>query len=495
MHNHTRSVLLICLLAYAPATRLNAVTIHPNAGTTSAGFLKLGIGSRATAMGGAFTALSDDASALYWNPAGLAQLREPELLVVHNESFESIRHDAALFAQPLRRRGVFAAGLYGLYTPNDIERRSGLNETDPYEPLSPVEGYFQSYDIALHQAYARSLGPRLDVGAGLKLIRQTIDTESAYGAALDLGIIYRHASLPLTLGFAAQHMGAYIKFRDTGYPLPTTFRAGACWRWNRKLLTTLDVSQPIDNYLSAAAAAEYSPTNVINVRAAYRYRWYGLELGDLSGLSCGVGCNFKLYDQSLSLDYAFLPFGVLGNSHRLSVGIRFNAPAPAVATAAPRDKSSARTLTTLPNLPAAPVITPAPDASEGFSYYSMNVFVKPLKASRAFSTSAIQGKSEAGGMVFFEGKVNKPFGGQPSVEVGEKDGSGGEYRHFTFRKNFPFPVLNVRCRLRIPKGESSGRITLENGSYIPLEIAEEDEKFTYYRFSLDVLQPFTVMKK
>src|SRR3989339_1181283 len=81
-------------------------------------FLSAGAGARATAMGGAFTALSDDASALYWNPAGLAQLREPELLVVHNESFESIRHDAALFAQPLRRRGVFAAGLYGLYTPN-----------------------------------------------------------------------------------------------------------------------------------------------------------------------------------------------------------------------------------------------------------------------------------------------------------------------------------------------------------------------------------------
>src|SRR3989339_1928545 len=162
-----------------------AVAIHPNAGTTAASFLKLGAGSRAVSMGNSFAAVADDATALYWNPAGLAQLKYREVTISHNESFENIRHDFAAYAAPMFG-GTAGVALYGLYTPKDIERRTGLNESDPYEPISPVEGLFQAYDMALHVSYARWVKRNLSLGASLKFIQQSIDTYSAGGAAADL---------------------------------------------------------------------------------------------------------------------------------------------------------------------------------------------------------------------------------------------------------------------------------------------------------------------
>jgi hypothetical protein len=52
----------------------------------AAEFLKVGVGARAMGMGGAFVALANDATASYWNPAGLAQLREAEFSLVHKTS-------------------------------------------------------------------------------------------------------------------------------------------------------------------------------------------------------------------------------------------------------------------------------------------------------------------------------------------------------------------------------------------------------------------------
>ena len=108
------------------------VNIPPNAGTTSATFLKSGVGSRAVSMGNAFGGLADDITAMYWNPAGRAQLTNREFSVTHNESFQGIRDDFAGYAFPYKN-GVLGIAAYGLYTPNDLERRSGLAIEEPRE--------------------------------------------------------------------------------------------------------------------------------------------------------------------------------------------------------------------------------------------------------------------------------------------------------------------------------------------------------------------------
>jgi len=83
---------LICLILLLQGQVYAAVAVHPKAGSTSASFLRLGIGGRPVAMS-AYTAISDDVQAVHWNPAGLSQLKENELSIMHNESFQGIKHN------------------------------------------------------------------------------------------------------------------------------------------------------------------------------------------------------------------------------------------------------------------------------------------------------------------------------------------------------------------------------------------------------------------
>jgi hypothetical protein len=63
------------------------------AGISTAQFLKIGVGARAAALGDAFIAIADDASALYWNPAGLIQFKNHEIIFAHNSWLVDINHD------------------------------------------------------------------------------------------------------------------------------------------------------------------------------------------------------------------------------------------------------------------------------------------------------------------------------------------------------------------------------------------------------------------
>src|SRR5258706_4828173 len=83
------------------------VAFASDPGTTSADFLKLGIGPRATAMGGAQVGLADDVYATYWNPAVLAQLQNPEAGFVHTHYYQDIQSEYAAYAHPTKKLGTF----------------------------------------------------------------------------------------------------------------------------------------------------------------------------------------------------------------------------------------------------------------------------------------------------------------------------------------------------------------------------------------------------
>ncbi|PIR15262.1 MAG: hypothetical protein COV48_15350, partial [Elusimicrobia bacterium CG11_big_fil_rev_8_21_14_0_20_64_6] len=128
----------------------------------TASFLDIGVSARALGMGGAYTALADDANAIYWNPAGLARLDKREFTASHAEMFESTRLDFLAYAQPTSQ-GTFAAGLTYL-SQGKIEGRDGLGR--------PTAGYDAS-DAALSLGYARKLDAA-DLGATFKYLRSHI---------------------------------------------------------------------------------------------------------------------------------------------------------------------------------------------------------------------------------------------------------------------------------------------------------------------------------
>jgi len=332
------------LAALLPAVPARAARIYPSAGSTSATFLKLGAGARALGMGGAFTSVCDPYAA-YWNPAGLACLGEEKTLgLFHNEYFQGLGQEYLLYTVPASGGGLFglplpAAGTWGFsfnyfYVPKDLERRSGLYEADPVAPISPVEGRFGASDAAVSAAYGGGLGRGYSGGLSLKAIRQSIDDYSGATLAADLGVAreLNWRGRKLRAGLALLNLGPGIKLDKERYGLPLSLRAGLSGRLpGAGTLLSLDAEKPVDDYLTLAVGAEHPLTGRLLLRAGYRARHYGNELGAWSGFSAGAGVVFE----KLDFDYAFTPFGDLGTAHRFSLALRFGGP-----LAAPRRKAA-----------------------------------------------------------------------------------------------------------------------------------------------------------
>ena len=312
---------------------LHAAKIYPSEGSAAAAFLKIGVGARAVGMGGAYTAVSDDPYAMYWNPAGLALLTGRNLAFTHNDYFAGFTQEYAAYTAPAPhigllpsgsvKNGVVGASFNYFYYGNDLERRSGNYEG--LNDLSPVEGKFGANDMAFSLGYGGSLGGALKAGAEVKLIQQSIDTRSAASAALDLGALYDFdwQGRAFTAGLAVRNLGPGIKFIDRRYPLPMTASAGLSTRlYKKSLLLSLDLSKPIDNYPSLALGLEQKLAGRLFLRAGYRYRQHGNETGGLSGFAFGLGFAAGTF----TFDYALSPFGDLGNTQRLSAALRFSGP-------------------------------------------------------------------------------------------------------------------------------------------------------------------------
>ncbi len=178
-------LLLTISLLLIVSTSSAGIFSKDKAGTTGATFLKIEAGARPVAMGGAFVAVADDANTTYWNPAGLVQLKEREITAMHNEWLQGIRYEFLGYAQPIKWGGGtqgLGVSVMALYT-TGLEQRTGETQ----EP----EGTFGAYDIAVAGAYACIVSRAVAIGANVKLIHQKIENETAWGGAIDIGLLYR----------------------------------------------------------------------------------------------------------------------------------------------------------------------------------------------------------------------------------------------------------------------------------------------------------------
>ncbi|MBI5246684.1 MAG: PorV/PorQ family protein [Elusimicrobia bacterium] len=284
-------------------------------GEEGAAFLKLGTGARAAALGGAYTALGDDASAIGWNPAGLARLEKREFNAAHAELHERTRLDFATYAHPTGR-GSFAAALlylsHGSFTGRDAAGRP--------------TGSVTASDAALTGAYAIKAG-FADIGVGFKFITSHIAEAEARTTAVDLGLkkqVYELKGGKVFAAAAVRNLNPGDGLRYNGgqkTELPLQLAAGAAWAHEKGALSFDLFNGPYGSGTDAAFGGEYKVMTGFAFRAGYTTAGVagGSGIDAARGLSFGVGVG----KDGLSVDYAIVPSGDLGAAHRFGLGYRF----------------------------------------------------------------------------------------------------------------------------------------------------------------------------
>ena len=301
----------IALLWAAASTECAATEIHKDAGTRGAQLLKIGVGARAVAMGESYVAAADDVYAVYWNPAGLAHVETNQFGFMHNEWFQDIRYEFLGYVQPVGNLGTLA-GSVSYVSMGELERtdETGKEIGDPFHP----------YDILVGLSFGRRLNNDISIGVNAKFLREKIDKEEAQAFAVDLGILYFLPNNGLILGMNIQHLGTSMTFIEESFSLPVNLKAGAAYKFIDGALTlATDVNRPVDGYVNMGLGAEYKIMSIMNLRAGYRYTAGGNPLGTASGLRAGIGVEIRDY----KIDYAFVPYGELGQAHRVSLVASF----------------------------------------------------------------------------------------------------------------------------------------------------------------------------
>ncbi len=314
-----RLALLLILLAWP-----SGALALSGSGTTAATFLKIAVGPRAAAMGEAYAAAAEDATAVYWNPAGLSRLAGPEYTAMHVFWLQDIAFEHLGAALPLAS-GVLGASL--TYLNNGTLLRSETGD----QPGSPDRGTFSSADWSFAGAYGLEVDRSLSLGGGVKLFSENIDSQASFGWALDLAFRYRLPWDGWNLGGVVQNLGPATRVQEAYARLPINFKLGLAYAPAANVLVTLDYNQLLEQDPRISLGAEYVFEEILALRAGYRYQsavdnmeyYEGFGSSALSGLSAGLGLRYE----DFRVDYAFVPYGFLGSTHR--IGLTY-APEPAI---------------------------------------------------------------------------------------------------------------------------------------------------------------------
>lgn len=291
-----------------------ALAADENTGTYAAPFLNIGVSARATAMGEAQVATTNDSSSIYWNPAGLVRIEKGDLTFTHNEWLVDTRYEFFSIGYSLGRLGTFGGGLSYL----------SYGDIAGYDEMGNPTGIFSAKDMAVYLSYARSLFTDIHVGANFKYIQQKIGSESGSAYAGDLGVLYDTPLKGLCVGFSGANMGTELKFINESAKLPIVMRGGFAYTLpipgeNFSLLAAFDLVKPQGNRLQYNLGTELTVINTILIRLGYKGNT------DLEEYSTGVGVSHDLGGIGLRVDYSYSTISEadFGDAHRITLGLGF----------------------------------------------------------------------------------------------------------------------------------------------------------------------------
>lgn len=310
-------------------------------GTTSAQVLKLNVGPRAIGMGGAFTAVADDITSVYWNPGGTANISSNEAYFNHTTLYADLNYDFAAIASNISGFGTVGAFVSVLSTDDmpvrTVEQPEGTGE------------FFSYGAIVVGLNYSRFLTENFSIGFNAKYINESIWHMSATGFAVDIGTLYKIPVLnELRIAANISNFGTKMQMagRDATqnltagagggnfvnsnlemdkFDLPLIFRFGISTDLIKdnisRLTMDIDAIHPNDHTEYINSGVEYAWNDLIFLRAGYNSLF---ERDTEKGLTLGFGINYRIVDLvKVKLDYAYQDYGRLKDVHYFAVGINF----------------------------------------------------------------------------------------------------------------------------------------------------------------------------
>jgi len=286
-------------------------------GTSNADFLRIAAGAGPAGMGSAYTALAQDVNASFWNPAGLAPRTGHHITFMHLTWFETLNYEFLAYAQGLGPGQGIGGHVIYFWLPdfNSTEDENG-------RILDPQAG--RMYDLALGLSYGYDLGfielmrGRTYIGGTLKFINRQLMDQTAQSVSLDWGIMVQ-ADNGLTVGLTTLNIGTKIKDEYSpftvkiGVGFPFDLSRDHQFRLALDLIKLIDFDYWEDHSWKTYAGAEYVLLGIFAFRLGY-------QVGeDLAGITAGLGAQYGMFQ----LDYAFVPYGFLGYTHRVSVSANF----------------------------------------------------------------------------------------------------------------------------------------------------------------------------
>lgn len=297
----TASIVFVTAAGMQAAVNTNAGIIFPE--------IENGAGARAAAMGGAYTAVADDAGSVYWNPAGLAGIKNTEVELTYDSWYVDSFFSCAMAAFPLPAGAIGAEIFYMNFGIFDRADNDG----------NPLNGSISPYTLAGFLAYGIKLGAGFSAGLAAKIISQSVDGTSASGFAGDAGLNFKTGWF--AAGLTARNLGSGGVF-----VMPMEVKMGLAFNpaisSSHDLIISLNADYIHNDAFYSSAGLEYSLEKTFFLRAGYRYRFGENNLQGLSGITAGAGVKLGV----IGFDYAFVPFGELGTSHRAVIKFEFGGP-------------------------------------------------------------------------------------------------------------------------------------------------------------------------
>ena len=311
-----RSALVLAVLLLLPLSAEGA-QIFEKVGTLGGQSLKIGVGARAAAMGEAYVALSDDATAVYWNPAGIARMSGQSTSLNHTSWPADILFDQAAYVFNIKWiPGMLGVNVRALTMSRDIVRTTYLPEG--------TGDTFDAGEWAYGLSYARALTDKFSAGFSVNYVQTGLDDVKGSSTTFDFGTLYDVGVLGAKIGMSIQNIGSDMTFIDEKVKMPVFFRVGGSFdvmqQGENRLIAAAEFTHPPDNSEKLNLGAEYGFHDYLFLRGGYKLNY------DTQGLTAGFGVKFPLTLVKSSvarLDYAYQDMNFLGTTHRVSLNLGF----------------------------------------------------------------------------------------------------------------------------------------------------------------------------